>query len=332
MLLLKLIAALLAGGLVLALVAAGITLLITARIEARYPPAGPFVPVTGGRIATIQAGPNPSDRGTVVLLHGASANAADPMTALGGSLAQAGFRVIALDRPGFGWSDRLAGAAMATPQAQAAAIAEALAGLGAGPAIVLGHSWSGALATALALDHPEAVAALVLMSPAVMPLPEIGPIPAIYRLALWPPVTWLLSRTVATPVGLYYLPRAGSGVFRPQAAPANYLEAVRAALVLRPATMLANVQDLTGLPAALLAQSRRYGEITAPTVIITGDRDSIVPAERHAKPLAARIPGARLVVLPGIGHMVHAVASTSVQDEVVRLSESLRLSEGVSAR
>ena len=332
MLLLKLIAALLAGGLVLALVAAGITLLVTARIEARYPPAGPFVPVTGGRIATIQAGPNPSDRGTVVLLHGASANAADPMTALGGSLAQAGFRVIALDRPGFGWSDRLAGAAMATPQAQAAAIAEALAGLGAGPAIVLGHSWSGALATALALDHPEAVAALVLMSPAVMPLPEIGPIPAIYRLALWPPVTWLLSRTVATPVGLYYLPRAGNGVFRPQAAPANYLEAVRAALVLRPATMLANVQDLTGLPAALLAQSRRYGEITAPTVIITGDRDNIVPAERHAKPLAARIPGARLVVLPGIGHMVHAVASTSVQDEVVRLSESLRLSEGVSAR
>jgi pimeloyl-ACP methyl ester carboxylesterase len=320
MFILKLLAALVGGGIVLALIAAGITQLITARIEARYPPAGPFVAVSGGRLGTIQAGLNPSARGTVVLLHGASSNAADPMAALGPDLATAGFRVIALDRPGFGWSDRLAGSAMATPKAQADAIAEALKSLAVGPAIVLGHSWAGALATALALDHPEAVAGLVLVSPAVMPLPEIGPIPWYYRLALWPPVTWLLSRTVATPVGLYFLPRAGGHVFEPQAAPPGYLEASRAALVLRPTTMLANVQDLVGLPAALQEQSRHYGEITAPTVIITGDRDAIVPASRHAKPLADLIPGARLVVLPGIGHMVHSVATSAVIDAVARLS------------
>lgn len=321
MLLLKLGAGLLAGGVVLALVAAGITLLISARIEARYPPAGPFVPVTGGRLATIQAGPDPSRRGTVVLLHGASANAADPMAALGSRLAAEGFRVIAFDRPGFGWSDRLTGGAMATPKAQADAIAEALAVLRVGPAVIVGHSWSGALATALALDHPAAVSGLVLMAPATMPLPEIGPIPWYYRLALVPPVTWLLSRTVATPVGLYYLPRAGDAVFRPQAAPPGYLEASRGALVLRPGTMLANVQDLVGLPEALKRQSPRYAEITAPTVILTGDRDGIVPAARHARPLSELIPGARLVVLPGIGHMLHVVATEAVVDEVVRLTE-----------
>ncbi|MCK2052770.1 alpha/beta hydrolase [Methylobacterium sp. 37f] len=323
MFLLKLIAGLLAGGLVLALIAAGITLLISARIDARYPPAGPFVAVTGGRIATIQAGPNPSARGTVVLLHGASANAADPMTDLGRRLAAEGFRVVALDRPGFGWSDRPGGSALATPRAQAAVIAEALANLGIGPALVLGHSWSGALATALALDHPDRVSGLVLVSPAVMPLPEMGPIPWYYRLALVPPVTWLLSRTVATPVGLYYLGPAGQSVFKPQSAPPGYLEASRAALVLRPATMLANVQDLMALPAALQQQSAAYGRIAVPTVIVTGDRDAIVPAERHARPLARLIPGARLVELAGIGHMVHAVATQAVVDEVVRLSESV---------
>lgn len=332
MLLLKLLAALVAGGLVLSLVAAGVTLLIAARIETRYPPAGPFVPVRGGRIATIQAGPNPSPKGTVVLLHGASANAADPMTALGEGLVAAGFRVVALDRPGFGWSDRLAGADMASPKAQGDAVAQALASLGLGPAIILGHSWSGALATALALDHPEAVAGLVLVSPVAMPLPEIGPIPWYYRLALWPPVTWLLSRTVATPVGLYSLPKVGTGVFRPQDAPRGYLDASRAALVLRPATMLANVQDLVGLPEALRIQSRRYGEIAVPTVIVTGNRDAIVPAERHAEPLAKRIPGARLVVLPGIGHMAHAVSAPAVIDEVESLAERVRPAEGAGAR
>lgn len=319
---LKIVLSILAGGIVLGLIAAGVTLLITARIEARYPPAGPFVAVTGGRIATIQAGPNPSRRGTVVLLHGASANAAEPMADLGRSLADAGFRVIALDRPGFGWSDRPGGAAMATPAAQADAVAEALVGLGIGPAIILGHSWSGALALALALNHPDRVASLVLVSPVAMPLPDPGPIPWYYRLALKPPVAWLLSRTVATPVGLYYLDRAGQSVFRPQDAPLSYLEASRAALVLRPSTMLANVQDLLRLPEALNAQSRRYGEIVVPTTIITGDRDAIVPAARHARPLAGLIPGSRLVVLPGIGHMVHVVATSSIVEAIEQRPEA----------
>jgi pimeloyl-ACP methyl ester carboxylesterase len=320
---LKIVLSILAGGIVLGLIAAGVTLLITARIEARYPPAGPFVAVTGGRIATIQAGPNPSRRGTVVLLHGASANAAEPMADLGRSLADAGFRVIALDRPGFGWSDRSGGAAMATPAAQAEAVAEALVALGIGPAIILGHSWSGALALALALNHPDRVASLVLVSPVAMPLPDPGPIPWYYRLALKPPVAWLLSRTVATPVGLYYLDRAGQSVFRPQDAPSTYLEASRAALVLRPSTMLANVQDLLRLPEALNAQSRRYGEIAVPTTIITGDRDGIVPAARHARPLAGLIPGSRLVVLPGIGHMVHVVATRSIVEAVEQRPEAV---------
>ena len=104
---------------------------------------------------------------------------------------------------------------------------------------------------------------------------------------------------MATPIGLYLLPRAGEHVFRPQEAPAGYLDAVRAALVLRPGTMLANIQDLVGLPAALAAQSPRYGTIAAPTVIVAGDADPVVLTEQQARPLAKAIPGAKLVVLSG---------------------------------
>ncbi|KQT87269.1 alpha/beta hydrolase [Methylobacterium sp. Leaf469] len=330
MLLLKVFAGLL--GLVAMVLGAGAlaTLVITWRVEARHPPQGPFVPVPGGRLASIEAGPNPSTRGTVVLLHGASANASDPMEGIGRRLAADGFRVIAFDRPGSGWSDRLGGADMAEPAAQAHAIAAALARLGIGPAIVLGHSWSGALATALALDHPERVAGLVLAAPVAMPYPRMGTVPWYYRLALWPPMTWLLGHTVATPVALYYLPRAGGAVFRPQEAPPGYLDRSRATLVVRPGSIVANLQDLAGLPAALEAQAPRYAGLTVPTLVISGDADAAVPVNRQAVPLAAAIRDARLVLLPGIGHMLQYVAVDALVHEVERFADGITAREPVA--
>ncbi|MDR7037438.1 pimeloyl-ACP methyl ester carboxylesterase [Methylobacterium sp. BE186] len=312
-----LVAALIGGVLGLGALA---SLLITLRAEAEFPPAGRFVPVAGGRLAAIEAGPREGARGTVILLHGASANGAEPMEGVGRLLAAQGFRVIAFDRPGFGWSDRLAAA---TPAAQGAVIAEALEGMGIGPAIVLGHSWSGALAASLALDHPERVAGLALVSPVALPFPQRPDPPWYWRLALQPLVAWLLSRTLGPPVAMTYLERAARSVFAPQAVSDDYLTRARAALVLRPGTLLANVQDLTGLPAALAAQGPRYGGIRVPTVIVAGEADPIVRTEFQARPLAQRIPGAELVVLPGIGHMVHYVAAEALAREVGRLAERI---------
>ena len=318
------------AGLVVVILAVGalVTLVVTLRIGARFPPQGPFVAVPGGRLATIEAGPNPSARGTVVLLHGASANASDPMEGVGRTLAAEGFRVIAFDRPGHGWSDRLGGLEMASPAAQGHAVAGALARMGVGPAIVLGHSWSGALATAIALDHPERVSGLVLVAPVAMPYPADGTLPWYYRLALRPPMAWLLGHTLATPLGLYNLPRVGGAVFKPQEAPGDYLDRSRAALVLRPGTMIANLYDLVGLPAALAAQAPRYGAIRSPTVIVTGDADAAVPAERQAVPLARAIPGATLVMLPGIGHMVQYVAVAALAAEVAALADRIGARSG----
>src|SRR5687767_948824 len=107
---------------------AALTWVIGLIIEARYPPTGRFVSVEGGRLHVIEAGPA-EPLGTVVLLHGASGNAADPMLALGHKLSER-YRVLAVDRPGHGWSDRIAGQAAAAPARQAAIIAEALRALG----------------------------------------------------------------------------------------------------------------------------------------------------------------------------------------------------------
>lgn len=297
------------------------TLLITLRVGAAYPPGGPFVPVTGGRLATLQDGPSERARATVVLIHGASANAADPMEGVGRMLAARGFRVIAFDRPGLGWSDRIGGADGADPAAQARAVAEALRAMAAPPALVLGHSWGSALALALALDHPDRVAGLVLVSPVALPFPQRATLPWYWRLAVQPPVAWLLSRTIGSPLALYHLRAAAGRAFRPQAEAEGYLERARAPLVLRPGALLANVQDLMGLPAALARMSPRYGSLRTPTVVVSGEADPLVRAEAQAEPLARAIPGAALVLIPGVGHMVPWVASEALAEAVAGLGE-----------
>ncbi len=278
------------AGVGLVLILGGLaSLAITLWVGSTYPPRGPFVEIAGGRLATIQDGP--LDGPPIVLLHGASANASDPMEGVGRLLAARGFRVIAFDRPGFGWSDRIAGAEAAAPAVQARLIAEALRRMGIGPAIVFGHSWAGALALALALDHPDRVSALALAAPVAMPMPDQMPaLPWYWRLAVKPPVAWLLSRTAGPPLAQHFLPEAARRVFQPQPAMPDYAERARAALVLRPGTLLANVQDLLGLPAALAAQSRRYAEIRVPTLIVSGEADPIVRSDAQAVPLARAIP------------------------------------------
>ncbi|MGT2487296.1 alpha/beta fold hydrolase [Methylobacterium oryzae CBMB20] len=95
---------------------------------------------------------------------------------------------------------------------QAGLIAEALDRMGVGPALVFGHSWAGALALALALDHPERVSALALAAPVAMPMPDRMPdLPWYWRLAVTPPVAWLLSRTVGPPIARHFYPRRRAG-------------------------------------------------------------------------------------------------------------------------
>ncbi|MCX7311594.1 MAG: alpha/beta fold hydrolase [Alphaproteobacteria bacterium] len=108
-------------------------------IERAHPPAGRFVDVDGGRLHLLELGP--AGAPPVVLLHGASGNLLDMRVALGDRLAQR-YRVIMVDRPGHGWSDRPGGSADASPARQAALIHHALVRIGVTRAIVLGHSWS----------------------------------------------------------------------------------------------------------------------------------------------------------------------------------------------
>ena len=129
------------------------------KAEREHPAAGQFVTVDGVRLHYIERGEGPP----VVLLHGNVVTAEDFDTSRVLDLVARRHRVIAFDRPGFGYSDRPHGSAWSAG-AQAELIRDAFAVLGLNRPIVLGHSWGAAVALALGLNHPDAVRGLVLLS------------------------------------------------------------------------------------------------------------------------------------------------------------------------
>jgi pimeloyl-ACP methyl ester carboxylesterase len=289
------------------------------RIEQKHPPAGRFVEVAGGRLHLLELGP--ADAPAVVLLHGASGNLADMRVALGDRLASR-YRVILVDRPGHGWSDRPGGSADATPARQAALIHQALERIGVTRAILVGYSWSGALATAYALGYPEAVTGLVLLAPVTHPWPGgVGWYNPILTARIVGP---LFASTFALPLGKLLIGSGVEAVFAPQQPPADYRERAAVELVLRPAELIANAEDLNDLKAFITAQAPNYGAIRMPAVVITGDADTTVSPRIHAEAVAAVLPRGKLIVLPGMGHMLHHAAADTVNDAIDEIARGER--------
>jgi pimeloyl-ACP methyl ester carboxylesterase len=295
--------------------ARAITVVQSARIEAAHPPSGRFVEVEGGKLHVLELGAS-RDQLPLVLVHGASGNLEDLRLTLGERLA-ANRRVILVDRPGLGWSERPGRAADASPARQAALIAQVLERIGVERFVLLGHSLGGAVASALALAFPARVAGLVLLAPvthpwkgglawsnAILSTPVLGPI---------------FAHTIAVPLALLLLNRGVASVFEPQPAPPDYVRRAAIRLLLRPARFVANAQDIAALKPFVAAQAPRYGEISAPTVILTGSADTTVSPHIHARAMASVVPHARLIMLSGVGHMPHHVAADEVMAAVGQL-------------
>lgn len=213
----------------------------------------------------------------IVFIHGASASLYDPMLSFREKL-EGRAKLLFVDRPGHGQSD-IGGEQNILPDGQADAIATLMRKRRIGRAIVVSHSFGGAIAAALATRHPDLVS---------------GP---------------LFSALVVPPVGLFAIDRATRAVFAPNQRPSDYIAQTRALQALRPAAFRHNAQEVAALIDWAKRGSLAYRRINAPTVIITGDADGIVSPDIHAKHLARDIRGSRLIVVHNLGHKSDYVAS-----------------------
>lgn len=284
----------------LAIGLAGFTWAASRLIERRHPPVGDHASVNGTRIHFVHVpAPPVSDMPPVVFIHGASANLKDQMMPLR-PVFEGRAELLFVDRPGHGWSER-GGSGNDTPSGQAATIAALLEHLGVSRAVVVGHSFGAAVATALALGHPDRVAGLVLLSPATHPWPG-GETSWYYSLAARPVAGRLFAGMLANPGGNLRIGAASECVFAPNPTPTDYVRRASIPLVLRPRTFRANAIDVEGLLRHVKAAAPRYREIAVPTVVVTGDSDTVVFEEIHSVGLARDIPHAELVWVRNLGH------------------------------
>ena len=277
------------------------------------PSEGQFIALADGRIHAVVRGSGPD----LVLIHGANGNARDFTLDLVGRMAQ-DFRVIALDRPGFGYSDPFGGPE--DPREQARILRAAATELGVRKPIVLGHSYGGAVALAWALegttDAGTDVGALVLLAPASHPWP--GDLGLWYRLTetgfgqnvLLPMIARLAPRAA--------MERAVAGVFAPNAVPKGYLDHLGPDLTLNADQLRLNARQINSLIDYVTAMAPLYPALTLPIEVLHGTADKTVGLSIHSERLAAEVPSARLTRLDGVGHMPHHARPIAVSDAILR--------------
>ena len=297
-------------------------------LQRAYPAQGETIAVAGATLNVVDIGPRDAPGPPIVMIHGASSNLETMRQPLGDMLVK-NHRVILIDRPGHGWSTR-ADLADSTPAIQGRMIDEALEKLGVTRAIFVVHSWAGALGARMALDDPERVAGLVMLAPVAYPWP--GGVGWYNKLVTTPVIGPLLAYTITLPFGTFLTEPGVRSVFLPQTMPKDFVENTATPLVLRPREFLANAWDLVTLKAAVREQAPRYPDIRAPTVVIAGDNaDKTVSTEIHSRPFAAAVPGAKLIVLPGVGHMVQNAAPELVMREIDAMIGKLARSAAAAA-
>lgn len=295
-----------------AAVLGGLALLARAqgrRAERRHPPAGRFVAVDGVRLHYVERGRGQS----LVLLHGMGSMLQDFGTSVLDDLAR-DYRVIAFDRPGYGYSERPAHT-LWTPARQARLLHRALLQLGIERPIVLGHSFGALVALAYGLDHPESTAALVLLGGYVFPIPRPGmALAGVFRVPL---IGTVLRNTVAPFATRAVMPAMlRDVVFAPNPVPARFAAGFPIDLACRPRSLRAITEEAVLLRPAAAALSRRYGEVAVPVVILAGVSDRVVDAHRHSARLHRLVRHSAVRLLPRTGHMVHHAAPAAVRDAV----------------
>ena len=270
------------------------------RVEAAVPPLGRFIDLPGARLHVVERGQGPA----LLLVHGLAGQLRHFTYDIVERLA-INHRVVAVDRPGSGYSIRTPGASAALG-AQADVLVALIEHLQLGRPVVVGHSMGGAVALALAQRHPERVAALALIAPLTHPVQEVHS--AFNGLKIAKP--WVRSAvawTLAIPLSVVRRDEVLRVLFDPEAVPIDFAIRGGGLLTLRPSHFVAACADLAAIPTDLAGMVERYGAMQLPVSVLYGRGDRILNPLEQGEALASKLPGAELTLVDG-GHMLPITA------------------------
>lgn len=267
-------------------------------LVARWAPApSQFIELRGQLVHLRDQGPR-SDTTPLVLLHG---TASSLHTWEGWAQAlHAQRRVISLDLPGAGLTGPFTGEHARDDyrgDTLAHFVLEVLDALQVQRAVLVGNSFGGEIAWRLATLAPSRVAQLVLIDASGLPFtPEAVPggfiaarLPVLRTLSEYLLPRALVAQSVASVYG-------DASRVRPELVD-RYFE-----LTLRAGNRHALSQRLQQMALEGGSGSERLGQVQQPTLILWGERDRLIPPAT-GQDFARRIPGSRLVVLAGLGHV-----------------------------
>lgn len=270
------------------------------RVEHALPPRGQFIEVSGARIHYLDKGSGPP----IVILHGLGGQMGNFTYALLDRLTDE-FRVILMDRPGSGYSQRAQGATGRITE-QAAIVAEFVRKLGLERPLLVGHSLGGAIALGVALDHPEAVKALALVAP-LTHVPKQVPAPFRALDIKSDFLRWLVAWTVATPIGIRRGKAILDAIFSPDPAPADFPIRGGGILGLRPRSFYNTSSDMRAVNLDLWSMAGRYASLRVPVRILYGENDQVLSYRLNGEAMMAKSQMVGLELVAG-GHMLPITA------------------------
>lgn len=290
----------------------------------RHPPRGETVDVDGIQTHLVHEGRE--DETTVVLLHGLNGILEDFTGPVVERLSER-YEVLLPDRPGYGYTKR-PDRSLSTLGGQTRWLEALLSRQGADHVVLVGHSMGAALATRFALDHPDRVRGLVLVSPYLYPSQSVPR--SLSLLSRVPVLRHVLVHLFLVPLGRPLARRLARKSFEPEPMPTGYPR-LWADFTLRPRQALTVIDEMAHLDQAITDMVTDYQRLEPPTLVLTGDKDRFVGPENHAHRLHREAPSVWLRTVEGAGHaLVWTRPGTLIEavDEISHLSKRAARSNG----
>ena len=281
----------------------------TRQVEQENPPRGKFIDVDGVRLHYLEQGSGQP----VVLIHGNGTMAEDYQVSTVFYRAAKTCRVIAFDRPGYGYSER-PGCKTWDATAQAQLLHKALTLLGVEQPVVVGHSWGTLVALSMALDQPDFVRSLVLLSGYYYPTPRLDVVLSA-PLAI-PLIGHIMRYTISPLFGRMIWPLAVRKLFLPSQQPTRFKSLFPVWMSMRPSQLRASAGDGVLMIPEAIRLSNRYQELRMPIIIMAGSGDLLALTKLHSERLHKEITHSKLVLAPGVGHMIHQVVPEEVMEAI----------------